>query len=190
MTQPTEARNTFGLFAYPTIQQFGIALLDLLFPASCVHCGRVDTGFCATCYAELTNTPVLSYTTATDNGIRVASSGEHQGVLQSAVQALKYHNQRELAVPLGQRLAHLVQHLDWSFDMVVPVPMHLRYRERGYNQAQECNDSGETIVCRCEPIHERIRMTQSQVGLNREAQTTSMILPHAELVTQNVIVGG
>ena len=51
-----------------------------------------------------------------------------------------------------------------------------RYRERGYNQAQEiATVLAAAIDCRCEPTAiERTRMTQSQVGLNREERLTNL----------------
>jgi ComF family protein len=194
MMQSTEARNTTGLFTSTTIQQFGMILLDLLFPPSCIHCGRVDTGFCETCYTELLHTPILHHTTTTESGIVVASSGEHSGVLQSAVQGLKYHNLRTLAIPLGKRLAQMTQSLDWTFDMVIPVPMHTsRYLERGYNQAQEIAITlAESIGCHCEPTAiERTRMTQSQVGLNREQRLSNLndaFAAQAELVAGQTLL--
>ena len=177
MIQQTEARTTNGLFSYRSIKNLGITLLDLLFPPSCVHCGRVDTGFCDSCHNELSQIPVLTYTTTTETGIEVASTGAHQGVLQSAVQALKYHNQPQLGIPLATRLAQTLQQLDWTFDIIVPVPLHTsRYHERGYNQSQEMAiPLAESIHYPCMPdAIERTRITHSQVGLNREERLNNL----------------
>jgi ComF family protein len=177
MTQQTEARITTGLFAYRSIKNLGITLLDLLFPPSCVHCGRVDTGFCDNCHNELNQIPILHYTTTTETGIEVASTGAHQGVLQSAVQAIKYHNQPQLGIPLARRLTQTLQQLNWTFDMIIPVPLHMsRYQERGYNQSQEMAiPLANTINYLCVPdAIERTRVTHSQVGLNREERLNNL----------------
>ena len=183
MTQETEARSGIGLFSSTTIKQFGNTLLDLFFPQSCVHCGRVDTGFCETCHTGLLQVPIIDYTTRTESGIVVASTAEHHGVIQSAIQALKYHNQRQLGISLGRRVATALSDLNWTIDTIIPVPLHTdRYRERGYNQAQEiATPIAETLQIPCEPqAIERTRITHSQVGLNRRSAypISLMLLPH------------
>ena len=194
MTQSTEARSGTGLFSSNMVKQFGNALIDLLFPPSCVHCGRVDSGFCETCYNNLMHIPIIDYTTTTESGIVVASTGEHRGILQSAVQALKYHNQAQLGIPLGQRLAIALQRLNWTIDTIIPVPLHTsRYRERGYNQAQEiANTIAEVLHLPCEPnAIERTRITQSQVGLNREERLSNLndaFTAHEEFVSGKVLL--
>jgi ComF family protein len=78
---------------------------------------------------------------------------------------------------LGQRLAAAYQQLDWTIDIIIPVPLHIsRYRERGYNQSQEmAMELAAQIGCPCEPdAIERTRATQSQVGLNREERLTNL----------------
>lgn len=190
MTQQTETRTSTGFFSYISIKKFGNTLLDLLFPASCVHCGRVDIGFCDNCHADLANFPISLYTTTTEIGIPVASTGAHQGILQSAVQALKYHGQPTLGIPFGQRLAQTIQQLDWTFDIIVPVPLHTtRYQERGYNQSQEMAvELAKVINCPNLPdAIERIRGTGSQVDLSREERLKN--LDDAFTALPNLITG-
>ncbi|MDQ7024598.1 MAG: ComF family protein [Anaerolineae bacterium] len=177
MTQQAETRTSIGFFSYTAIKNVGHTLLDLLFPASCVHCGRVDTGFCDICHADLANFPTSLYITTTETEIPVAATGVHQGILQSAVQALKYHGQPTLGIPLGQRLAQTIQQLDWTFDIIIPVPLHTsRYQERGYNQSQEMAvEVAKLMNCPCLPdAIIRTRSTDSQVGLNREERLRNL----------------
>ena len=194
MTQATEARTSTGLFSSKNIKHIGNTLLDLLFPPSCIHCGRVDVGFCEMCIAELHAVPVSDYMTTTASGIIVASTAAHQGVMQSAVQAIKYHNQPQMAIPLGQRLAQAITQLNWTFDTIIPVPMHTsRYRERGYNQAQEIAIAlAEVIQYECKPnAIERIRATQSQVGLNRQERLSNLndaFIAHSEFVKDKTLL--
>lgn len=165
-----QARTDSGLFSYSLLQSGYQALLDLVFPPRCVHCGKVDYHFCDSCQNDLLESSILSLVDNTIVGVKeIASTGYHQGVLQSAVQGLKYHGQRELAPILAQRMATLLESLDWTYDIVIPVPMHTqRLRERGYNQAKEISLNLAQILGK---MHSdtaiiRERATRSQVGLN------------------------
>lgn len=67
----------------------------------------------------------------------VSDTGPHIGVLRSAVHALKYSGAEELAYPLAERLTNALRWLDWSFDIIIPIPLHSeRLRERRYNQSE------------------------------------------------------
>ena len=145
--------------------------IDLVFPPCCSGCGRVDTRWCHSCQAELADTPVMTDIIMLDDAWSAVASGAHEGRLQDAVQALKYENVIEVADILGQRLSECLQHMHWTFDMVIPVPLHQeRLRARGYNQAEKIATALATqILVPCEPdALSRERETRSQVGLNRE----------------------
>lgn len=64
--------------------------------------------------------------------------GDYEGVLRSAVLALKGIGHDELATPLGARLAGRIAIEDWadSIDIVVPVPSHpIRRLRTGWSAA-------------------------------------------------------
>lgn len=173
-----QARTDSGLFSYVSLRSSYQSFIDLLFPPRCVHCGRVDWHFCETCKQELLETSIQILTTRDVESIQaIASTGLHQGVLQSAVQGLKYYGQRELAVVLATRMATCLDSLTWTFDIVIPVPMHTqRLRERGYNQAKELSTHLAQFLDKQHSdsaIH-RIRATRSQVGLNRAERLENM----------------
>lgn len=108
----------------------------------------------------------------------VASTGKHDDILQSAVQALKYYNVRPIAHPLGQRLCQLLNDQEWTFDIIVPVPMHTsRLRQRGYNQAKEIAQVvADMIEKPCVPqAIIRTRATRSQVGLNQRERQQNLV---------------
>lgn len=104
-------------------------------------------------------------------GVRIAAL--HTAPLRELIHAFKYEQQPELAAPLARYLVALVQTLPWwgtfpSVDGVVPVPLYsVRYRERGYNQAELL----ASAFCHSVqlPLYAgwlvRQRSTQSQVGL-------------------------
>lgn len=178
MPSQTTARDRLGLPAAQSVRIIFNAFLDLVFPPRCVHCGRVDTSFCDDDRARLEAFPVYTASRLVPELEAVATSGAHQGILQSAVQALKYYNVRDLAQPLAKRLVQVIDEKDWTFDMVIPVPMHTsRLRQRGYNQAEEIAQVvADMIVKPCVPqAIIRQRATRSQVGLNQRERRQNLI---------------
>ena len=114
-------------------------LLDLIFPPTCGHCGRVDFRFCPGCLRALEQLAVTVSTRARDAAPELdamTATGKHQAILQHAVQAFKYDGARDLAKPLAMRLVTALRQTSWQFDAIVPVPLFAdREAERGYNQS-------------------------------------------------------
>lgn len=161
------ARSDTGLVEF--MRPLARACFDLIFPPCCEGCGRVDTAWCDVCQRELEAWPITLITRPMlPVCVGLASSGLHEGRLRDAVQALKYNRALAVADVLGARLWHCLQQLKWTFDIIVPVPLHLkRLRERGYNQANLIATAlarqGD-MICQPSAIR-RHRYTQSQVGL-------------------------
>jgi ComF family protein len=157
-------------------------VFDLVFPPRCAGCGRVDALWCERCLRDLETLPITLHqsTFREETGVQgaVVSTGAHEGRLQEAVQALKYHNTPLLGNPLGDRLAAALDALGWSPDLIVPVPLHeSRRRERGYNQAGLL---AERLAARIgAPLEStalrRERVTRSQVGLNRSERLQNVV---------------
>jgi len=104
-----------------------------LIPAFGDRCGRCGgpaasgDGICLGCTAE----PPPQHGTVV--------WGEYEGVLRTAILALKHHGRDELAEPLAQRLAARVRLAPWADEvaLVVPVPSHPLHRlRRGWTAAQ------------------------------------------------------
>ncbi len=166
--QPT---NTTGTPRQSLLRATWHHLLDFVFPPMCVNCGRVDTGWCAHCHQALAEVPVrphhIGHPLLSDI-VDIVSSGPHEGLLQNAAVALKYHDVAFMAEPLGQRIVSVVQQMGWSGNMLVPVPLsERRLRERGYNQAELiASVAGRTLGVPCQPLAiRRQRHTRPQVGL-------------------------
>lgn len=158
----SEARRPFGLLLFQT-------LLDLIFPAACSGCERVDAAWCWHCQQNLENAPIMPVTRHSDGIGAIASTALHDGILQKAIHGLKYDNLPQLAQPLGVRLAQTLTIFEWSPDVIIPIPNHInRLKSRGYNQAQLIAETVANLTqLPCLPhAAQRIRDTQSQVGLN------------------------
>lgn len=136
------------------------ALVEALLPAPCVHCGTpllgADRGLCEACLRTMVavvgpqcprcGAPVDDPGECV-NCVRrppgVAATviwGEYDGVLRTAILAMKHHGHDELARPLGRRLAARMAVEPWSGDIatVCWVPSHpLRRIRRGRSAAYQ-----------------------------------------------------
>lgn len=143
--------------------------IDLVFPPICSGCGRPDTRYCAHCLCDLQAVPLQVTTRRAENLDRVFATGPHDGVLQSAVQAFKYQGAIELADPLAERLTLALRWLDWTFDIIVPIPLHSeRLRERRYNQSELLADivAAELGLFCATDFVARVRNTEKQAQLS------------------------
>jgi competence protein ComFC len=171
-----EGRATPGFFI--SIQQVVEFSLDLIFPPRCAGCGRVDVYWCERCQQRFESLPIHLQSREVSPLTLVASTGVHQGILQRAVQALKYENAQTLASMLGARLVDCLALLNWTHDIVLPIPLHTtRLRERGYNQSQKLCEalSAQLDLPVLERALWRTRNTQSQVGLNQRERKANMV---------------
>ncbi len=162
-----------GIAAYPRIwSRFEAAFewtIDLVFPPICSGCGRPDKRYCAHCLRDLQAVPLQVTARPIRNLDRVFATGAHDGVLKSAVHALKYSGAEELADPLAERLILVLARVHLHVDAILPVPLHSRRQaERGYNQAE--------ILCRVvaakldlpseTDLLKRVRNTKQQAQLS------------------------
>jgi ComF family protein len=94
------------------------------------------------------------------------------GRVQQVLHALKYKNRPEIGRMLGNIYGRdlLTTGYDRQFDLIIPVPLHPRRKERrGYNQSQEFGIGiGEQLKIECtEDFLRRSRMTETQTKRTR-----------------------
>lgn len=160
-------------------------LTDLVFPPLCWCCGRVDVRSCVECLRALQAAPLQMTARRADKLDMESATGPHDGVLKSAVHALKYEGYKELADPLAERLNNALRWLDWSFDIILPIPLHSeRLRERGYNQAELLADivAAELSLSCATDCVARVRNTEQQAQLSG-AERRSNVKGAFEVVT-------
>lgn len=115
----------------------------LLWPSSCICCGRPVAGDCYLCAAcsdklkdcEQRKVRRFSYN---KREVKVCSVYSYKGSAAAAIKRFKFGGSSVAARPLGVVLAERVSRLRQPpFDVVCAVPMTARaVRERGYNQAE------------------------------------------------------
>ena len=123
------------------------AAIEALLPGMCPHCDHpldgTDRGLCGSCWSLIvpragsacrhcgvptqdSSEPCLACLQAPPPQSATVAWGEHDGVLRTAILALKHGGRDDLAVPLGDRLAASVAAESWAslIDCIVPIPSH------------------------------------------------------------------
>jgi competence protein ComFC len=135
-----------------TLKQFTSSALDLVFPPSCVHCGRegallcqgciaestlVGTDVCRKCAEPLSKAGLCSRCVAEEPSIdRLYGSYLYETPVGSAIRAFKFNDVRALSGTLGE-LFDIGRLERADIDLVSAIPMHKsRLRSRGYNQSE------------------------------------------------------
>jgi len=141
------------LSVLPRVKRLGGLALDLLFPKTCLGCGKAGGLFCPECLRSL---PRLYPPICPKCGRPQASGGlcpscvtwdnsidgirapfRFGGLSREAVHQLKYRNLRVLASPLAKLMRDYLEKTPVPADVLIPVPLHAkRLRERGYNQSE------------------------------------------------------
>src|SRR5437763_3047805 len=169
------------------------AAVSLLYPATCVICGknvrageylcngceanvvRIVPPFCETCSEPFEGSINTAFRCAncahrTIHFDAAVAAYRGRGIVRDVIHEFKYNRQIHLRhlVASWLRAALDDERLrDHHFAAIVPVPLHpARQRERGFNQASllaELLSSHTSITCR--PLLERIRYTTKQTAL-------------------------
>jgi ComF family protein len=130
---------------------------------------------CHYCQAEIT--PIEGIAAPVKSIKALVSIGVHDGPLRATIHALKYEKNRQAAVILGKLLAERVIPQEWPFDIVIPVPLHVkRLKERGYNQAKLI---AEALASHLETSVvadglQKILATETQVGKSAQQRRTNV----------------
>ena len=182
------------------LQHVGRCLLDFVYPPQCPACdgplGAASSILCETCWTDIgriSQVRCLRCGSPSDTAMdscpicrdwdsalqRSCVLGNFEGVLRSAVLALKFKHQKELGRECGRRLGSRLEFevLLRQLDVLVPVPLHpARQRERGYNQScLICLGISEVwnLPVRADLIHRKIQ-TRQQASLDLETRKRNM----------------
>lgn len=127
-------------------------LLDLLFPARCVGCGKEGTYLCERCLSTVNFEPIQRCAVCN----RMAISGKthercrspwgidgvwaacgYNGVVKKLLRKFKYGYASRMDQNLVELLVRSLPEFARTFDLIIPLPLHAsRWRWRGYNQAE------------------------------------------------------
>jgi ComF family protein len=171
------------------------AILNLVFPVSCVVCGAVVPerrygAACPSCWDSLNPiTPPFCPScgipaVAIEGPCGRCRAGENRFDLarsavffddraREIVHHLKYSDRISLACPIGRILRALMEENRYTGEIVIPVPLHRsRERERGFNQAELiARELGLPVAAR---LLRRRKKTPTQTGLSRSERSRNL----------------
>lgn len=156
-------------------------ILDLIFPANCLNCGRLGYFICDSCRGKIIKIKKQSCPFCHRESVGgrtclrcrpshrlagvVALGFFHDSVLKEAIHHFKY----EGISAAGRELAEMAAPLVGEVDVFAFVPISKRrYNERGYNQAEVL--AVELGLLLQKPLYRGLRKTrhtERQVGLKR-----------------------
>lgn len=158
--------------------------LDILFPRRCPWCAKV-VGFGApcTCIEELC-TGLSSYNLKANGQIDTYLSEMYvycwyKDGAKEAVHNLKFQQNKQLALPMGQRMAvHLQEfNAEKKYDILVSVPISPKtLKRRGYNQSALLAREISNVLSL--PVHAgliKTKETQHQMDLTRAERLLNVV---------------
>ncbi len=135
-------------------KMLGTAIADILFPKTCIGCGREGTFLCDACLLAVPirhehgcpfcrhRTPLgMTCLSCSDrhalDGIFSATPYRGNSIVEDAIHVMKYEFVAELCDPLGRFLSEAVSRSELPLpEIIIPVPLHpWRLRFRGFNQS-------------------------------------------------------
>lgn len=173
-----------GRYGY-LIYRYFWSCIDIIYPPICGGCARKGTRWCRECESkiEIISQPICPLCGHPQEAQKICSRCHHlqpnyrhlrswanfTGGLRNAIHRLKYHRDISLAEILSRPLIELIAQLNWSIDIIVPVPLSSdRQKSRGYNQsALIALPVALGLDMRYQPKSLiRVKDTNSQVGLS------------------------
>jgi len=173
-----------------------MGLLDILFPPTCISCGRVteeEGAFCEMCGVDAETLPEPRCERCAEPGevspcgrcrmrppafIRAYAPFSHEGAVARAIHLFKYEDRPELARPLAALASRTAaDFLAQAPKVVCALPLHpRRYLERRYDQAELLAKELSRITGRTHRpgLLRRDRETQRQVGLSERQRETNV----------------
>jgi ComF family protein len=121
------------------------SLLDFFFPRFCVACEKQitewESAICLPCFWSMPRYSSFHVEHLASKfwgkikiyGVFAYLKFQKGNAVQQVLHAIKYKNQRDLAIWLGQCMGREIK---WQVDVIVPVPLHKdKWKSRGFNQA-------------------------------------------------------
>jgi ComF family protein len=160
------------------------ALINLVYPQLCIGCNgallKSEQFICTFCIQQF---PETNFHLQKDNELEKAFWGRvrlqrafsflvfrKKGVVQNILHELKYGNNPELGVFLGELYGSKLKQAGVSGDVIVTIPLHAsKLKQRGYNQS-DCFAQGLSKVLNIPHYPnaiKRIKSTETQTKKNR-----------------------
>ncbi len=157
----------------------------MVFPQACLHCDNElewgDILVCVKCMDKLQPSRLNNWVSdvTTNDAIDFAYSAFwYDKVIHDCIHSAKYNGYRKLLKTISGRAVDLIIDglMEEDVDLVLPVPLHhVKYRERGYNQAQiVANIVARQLGVPAGKRLKRNRFTPSQTKLDIDSRKENM----------------
>ena len=145
-------------------------VLDLIFPKTCLGCGKEGQYICGDCLKKVGRGGIDK------NSISIF---KYEGVIRKAIIALKYKYSTEIAEELADACVQKLNSLNLIANhyLLIPVPLHWkRLNERGFNQSEEVGKIiAKKMNFQFEPnLLIKNKPTNPQVGLRGDARRKNL----------------
>lgn len=110
-----------------------MGFLDLIFPKSCLNCGKPGKYFCELCLSKVHTINHF------DPISKTFSIFAYEGVIKKGITKIKYNFAFDLAAELSQICASQILNSKFTINntILTPIPLHpSRKRWRGFNQSE------------------------------------------------------
>ena len=150
-------------------------ILDLLFPITCLSCGKEGSLICPDCFSKISIKNSLA-----DNNLIICCDYNNK-LVKKMVHSYKYNFVKDLSKPIGnlmtERIKKLSKYIDRDNAVLIPIPLHKkRLKWRGFNQsfllAQEI---GKNLKIPIEDILIREKHTLAQVKIKNAKERENNI---------------
>lgn len=181
-------------------QRLGRALIDLVYPPSCLMCGAAlseEGGLCARCwtavpfiekpYCQRLGTPfpfdhggdLISPQAMAHPPVFAAARAvaRYDGPARALVHGLKYSDRHDLVRPMARWMVRAGAELLAHSDLLVPVPLHwMRLWRRRFNQAALLAGAISEVTGHATAFQalRRVRRTRPQFGLSRHERAENV----------------
>ncbi len=167
-------------------------ILDVLFPKTCLGCGREGTYICKACEIFFSEVNMLEAGPRTD----IMSIWEYEGLMEKLILKIKYDGCHDIVGELVEKAFEKID-LNLPADTCITyVPMYnKKERRRGFNQAELiAKKVGEKVGQPVARLLEKVKDNRSQVGLGPKEREENvkgvfkMIEVRPQSIWQNILL--
>jgi predicted amidophosphoribosyltransferase len=150
-----------------------VSLIDLVFPSSCIVCGKKPKPICHGCRPSTEIGQIAGF------GFPVFFAHRHQGAIEQLISGYKDQQLTSLEKTLGDSVAELFVQLDFSNTSAVLLPARnpKNFRKRGFDPAKSVAQRAVKASQLDLPIFNlsNVRDRSDQRGLGREQRAMNVL---------------
>lgn len=155
--------------------------LSLLYPARCINCGEIAQDkfpFCNECLRIFKPERRERFIEVKDKKIKCISAFHYEGKIRESICDFKFRDRKSYSKFFAESISKVLLFDDKleDFDYIAAVPLSKqRYKERGYNQAEQiAKDLGKILKVEYADVLKKIKNNKIQHTLNLEERKVNV----------------